>query len=352
MKTWYSRLMKHSHSKNSNPGFLANLVPNEVKPVVDEYTGIYDAGLESRKEHYRSLVNHYYDLATDFYEFGWGQSFHFAPRRKGESFKASLLRHQRYLADQLGLKPGMEVCDLGCGVGGPTGNLVRYSGASFLGINNNAYQVERARHHTRDVESLCRFIECDYMRIPEDDNRFDAAIAIESMPHAPDKTDAFREVLRVLRPGGSFTGYDWCLTGKFDSGNETHRHIKHDIMVGNGLPDISPTWEVSQALQEAGFELVDAHDRAAESDPETPWYRALQGRDLSLASFPRTPVGRTLTNLILNVGEKVRLAPQGARAVSTLLNAGADALVAGGESGVFTPMFFFLARKPDSAGSE
>ena len=124
---------------------------DEVKSTVDGYTAIYNAGPEHRREHYRSFVNRYYDLVTDFYEFGWGQSFHFAPRRRGESFKASLLRHQRFLADRLSLKPGMEVLDVGCGVGGPMGNLARHTGASFVGINNNAYQIERAKLHTRDV---------------------------------------------------------------------------------------------------------------------------------------------------------------------------------------------------------
>ena len=344
--------MKPSQTRSSNSGFLADLAPDELKSAVDEYNAIYDGGLESRKERYRALVNNYYDLATDFYEFGWGQSFHFAPRRRGESFQASLLRHQRYLSDRLGLKPDMEVLDAGCGVGGPTGNLARYSGASFIGLNNNGYQLERARHHTRDVQSLCRFIKGDYMRIPEADNRFDAAIAIESMPHAPDKTAAFREILRVLRPGGCFAGYDWCVTGKFDPGNEEHQRIKHNIMVGDALPDIPLTEEVPRALQEAGFELVDAHDRALESDPETPWYRALQGRDLSLGSIPRTPIGRAVTNLVLRAGERLRVVPKGARAVSTLLNAAADALAAGGESGIFTPMYFFLARKPDARDTQ
>ena len=325
---------------------LGDLAPDDVKSTVDGYTEIYDAGLERRKEHYRSFVNRYYDLATDFYEFGWGQSFHFAPRRRGESFKASLLRHQHILAEKLSLKPGMQVIDLGCGVGGPMGNLARHSGASFVGLNNNAYQIERAKLHTRDVGSLCRFVHGDYMEIPDDDDRYDAAMAIESMPHAPDKTDAFREVLRVLRPGACFAGYEWCLTEKFEPANAEHRRIKSDIMVGNGLPDIATTAEVSAALQAAGFELLEARDRASEADPEMPWYRALQGRDLSLSSIPRTPLGRALTNLTLRVGERLRLFPEGARAVSTILNAGADALVAGGRSGVFTPMFFFLARKP------
>ena len=150
----------------------------------------------------------------------------------------------------------------------------------------------------------------------------------------------------MLRPGACFAGYDWCVTESFDPANAEHRRIKNDIMIGNGLPDIATTSEVSAALQGAGFELLEARDRAPEADPETPWYRALQGRDFSLSSIPRTPAGRALANLTLRVGERLRLFPEGARAVSTILNAGADALVDGGRSGVFTPMFYFLARKP------
>ena len=213
--------MTRSSAKRSGSRSLANLAPDEVKSVVDGYAAIYDAGEQGRREQYRSLVNHYYDLVTDFYEFGWGQSFHFAPRRRGESFKASLLRHQHFLADRLALKPGMQVLDVGCGVGGPMGNLARYSGAGFVGINNNTYQIERAKHHTRDVRSLCRFIHGDYMRIPEGDDCYDAAFAIESMPHAPDKAGAFREILRVLRPGACFAGYEWCLTDDFDPGTRS-----------------------------------------------------------------------------------------------------------------------------------
>ena len=325
---------------------LGSLTRDEVKSVVDDYTGLHDAGIEHKKERYRQLVNHYYDLATDFYEWGWGKSFHFAPRRRGESFKASQLRHQHFLADKLSLKPGMQILDAGCGVGGPMGNLAQYCGASFVGINNNAYQIERAKLHNRDVEALCRFIQGDYMRIPEDDDHFDGAISIEAMPHAPDKVAAYSEIFRVLRPGAGFACYEWCVTDVFDPSSVRHMQIKEGIMTGSGLPEIASTTEVCDALGAAGFDLLEARDLAPESDPETPWYRPLQGRDLSLASLPRTPLGRALTNLTLRVAEKLRLAPKGAQAVSTFLNWGADTLVEGGQSGIFTPMFFFLARKP------
>ena len=344
--------MRLTPAKRSDSRSLADLTPDEVIQVVNHYAGLHDAELEDRQEDYQALVNHYYDLVTDFYEFGWGQSFHFAPRHRSESFKESLLRHEHFLSDQLSLKPGMQVLDVGCGIGGPMRALAHYSGANFVGINNNAYQIERAKVHTEDVQSLCRFIRGDYMQIPESDNCYDAAFAIESMPHAPDKTAAFREVFRVLRPGTCFTGYEWGLTDDFDPENAEHLRIKKDIEKGDGLPDIAATTEICDALRMAGFELLEARDLASESHPETPWYRALQGRDLSIASLPRTPIGRALTNLTLRVGEKLRMFPEGTTMVSTLLNRGADALVEGGESGIFTPMFFFLARKPSNREAE
>ncbi len=338
--------MSQISSKKSKNHAPTHLVPEEMKSTVTRYEELHDGQLEDRTENYQSLVNDYYDLSTNFYEFGWGQSFHFAPRRQDESFKESLLRHQRFLADQLSMKPGMQVLDIGCGVGGPMGNFARWSGANFVGININAYQIERAKMHTKDVSELCRFIHTSYMQIPEDDGKYDAAFAIESMPHAPDKTAAFREVFRLLRSKAHFAGYEWCLTEHFDPENKEHQQIKKDIMLGNGLPDISSIHEICNALRDAGFEVLEARDLAPEADPNTPWFRALQGRDLSLLSIPRTPIGRALTNFALRIGESLRLVPKGSRAVSTFLNKGADALVEGGQSGVFTPVFFFLARKP------
>ncbi len=72
------------------------------------------AGSETEESEHVHVNNLYYDLVTDFFEFGWGRSFHFAPRVPGESFKDSLVRHEQNMARALGLKPGMVVADLGC----------------------------------------------------------------------------------------------------------------------------------------------------------------------------------------------------------------------------------------------
>ena len=85
-----------------------------------------EAAHQQRHTDYAEMVNQYYDLATDFYERGWGKSFHFAPRFAGESFAASLARHEHYLALRLGLRAGQTALDVGCGVGGPMRAIARW----------------------------------------------------------------------------------------------------------------------------------------------------------------------------------------------------------------------------------
>ena len=321
------------------------------RETVEAYRDLHDdkkTSADVRKAQYTTLVNQYYDLATDFYEFGWGQSFHFAPRHHGESFRASLERHERFLARKLRLAPGMKALDVGCGVGGPMRFIANHSGAKIMGVNNNAYQIERGEIHTRraGLSHLASFLKADFMELPLDDASFDGVYTIEASCHAPDKVALFRELLRVMKPGALFAGYEWCLTEQYDPKDVDHQRIKKEIEEGDGLPDIAYTWEVDTALKEAGFELIEAYDLAPTSDPQTPWYRSLTGKDLSLTSIPRTPIGRVITNNALKLMERVGIAPKGSTKVSDFLNAAADALIAGGEKQIFTPMYFFLARKP------
>jgi sterol 24-C-methyltransferase len=106
---------------------------DKVAEAADSYTALFDEKQDqkeleaTRKKNYTTLVNHYYDLATDFYEFGWGTSFHFAPRFRSEALAQSISRHEHFLALRLKLDNGMKVLDVGCGVGGPMMEIARFS---------------------------------------------------------------------------------------------------------------------------------------------------------------------------------------------------------------------------------
>jgi sterol 24-C-methyltransferase len=324
-----------------------SLEGTEVKSVVDEYHSFHSGTVETRKKNYTKMVNDYYDLVTDFYEYGWGQSFHFAPRHVGESFEASLARHEFFLAKVLGLKPGMTALDVGCGVGGPMRAIARFSGASIVGVNNNAYQIERGskQNGQTGLARQCSFLKADFMKLPVPDKSYDAVYAIEATCHAPDKVKLFTEIFRVMKDGAEFAGYEWCLTDKYNAHSAEHRAIKKGIEEGDALPDIWYTHDVVDALKQAGFDVLEARDLAPTADPETPWQLALSER-FSLRNFKRSTVGREVTRYLVRVLERLRIAPKGSTAVAEFLNAGAKALVRGGETGIFTPMFFFQVRKP------
>ncbi|RLM58785.1 hypothetical protein C2845_PM18G06230 [Panicum miliaceum] len=117
------------------PSVGGKINKDEVKSAVDEYEkyhGYYGGKEEARKSNYTDMVNKYYDLATSFYEYGWGESFHFAHKWNGESLCESIKRDEHFLALQLGLKPGMKVLDVGCGIGGPLREIARFRSSKVV----------------------------------------------------------------------------------------------------------------------------------------------------------------------------------------------------------------------------
>ena len=295
------------------------------------------------------LVSRFYDAVTSFYEFGWGATFHFSPRRPGETLGASQRRHDEEIGELLRLRPGMAVADIGCGIGGPLVNIAEATGASITGINFNAGQVRRGEDRVKraGMSGSCKFLYADYMDVPVEEGTFDALYSFEAICHAPNRRQAFAELYRLLKPGAEAAVVDWCLTDAFDVGDPRHQDIRARIESTNATPGLPTTDEYVEIVRTAGFELIRAIDQQAETgNPETPWYLALQGRDLSLSSFARIPAGRALTASVTRMLESLRLVPAGTSETARLLNVAADALVEAGRLGIFTPSFLVHARRP------
>eukprot|EP01036_Dinobryon_divergens_P030848 gene30848-40156_t len=304
--------------------------------------------IEGRKEQYASMVNHFYNLVTDFYEWGWGQSFHFAPRFHNETFVESIKRAEYHLCSRLGLKPGMKVLDAGCGVGGPMRNIAVFSGASIEGITINEYQVKIGNKYNGQnlLQDRCKSVQGDFQQLPWADGYFDCAYEIEATCHSPDRVITFTEIARVLKQGGRFAGYDWVVTDRYNPNDKDHVRIKEGIEVGNGLPTLATPEHIVECLEKSGFE-VEAHydaNQNVHASNEIPWYDTLNGK-MSVSGFRMTYVGRLVTHSMVWTLELLRIAPKGSTRVSALLNATAIDLVDGGKKEIFTPSYFFVARK-------
>ncbi|OGM44128.1 putative tocopherol O-methyltransferase [Aspergillus bombycis] len=357
----------HGKSAEEKNAFFAMLKKNNAahREITNEYVrrwrtekgidGTTDEARKERTSEYMGVVNNYYDLATDFYEEAWAQSFHFCRFTVGEPFLQALARHEHYLAYKLGIKRGMEVLDVGCGVGGPAREIARFTGCQVVGVNNNGYQIARATRHTQkaDLEEQVSFVKGDFMRLDFPDNTFDAVYVIEATVHAPSLQKVYEQIFRVLKPGGRFGVYEWVMTDRFDESNPKHRAIRLGIERGNGIVNMRTQNEAAEAIQAAGFVLEHEEDLAARPDP-IPWYYPIAGElrharslwDL-LTVLRMTKAGRGAMGYLLWTLEMLRLAPSGTSETATELAGGGDNLVEGGRLGLFTPMYFMIGRKPD-----
>lgn len=299
-----------------------------------------------------AMTDIFYDLVTDFYEWGWGQSFHFATRFKGESFRESILRHEYILATKLNIKNTDKVLDCGCGVGGPARNVTMFTGCTLTGITINDYQIRRANRLTPSyLKKRLNFVQGNFAELPFEANTFNKCFFIEASCHMKDRTKPFAEAFRVLKPGGMMLSYEWLMTDKFNPQSKDHLRIKRGIEHGNGLPDTLTIPEMRKMCKQVGFEIVEGYDMAVQAELDfaednVTWYHALSAGTDAITGFLRSTQGRFFTRTMLNVLETIGLAPKGSVATSDMLEDAAVSLVEGGETGIFTPMYTLVARKP------
>lgn len=240
----------------------------------------------------------------------------------------------------------MKVLDVGCGVGGPAREIAHFTDAYITGINNNDFQIARARKYTAKagLSDLVNFQKGDFMKLSEQfgENAFDAVYAIEATCHAPSFEGIYGEIFKVLKPGGVFGVYEWVMTDRYDPSNPEHRKIAHDIELGDGIPEMRSYDSARNALKKVGFEIELEEDLAERPDPVT-WYYPLEG-DIRKAQtlwdaftcWRTSRMGAAVTQNVVWCLEKAGLVPKGTYAVGEDLKTAGNALVKGGQTKLFT----------------
>ena len=246
------------------------------------------------------------------------------------------------------------VLDVGCGVGGPAREIASFAGCHITGITLNQYQVNRATLYTSKRNGLSErvnFIQGNFMQMPFDDGTFDKVYAIEATCHAPTLEGVYREIHRVLKPGGTFGVYEWVLTETYNADDPDHRRVSLGIEQGDGISQLFTISDAREGLINAGFEITYEENLAQKGDV-VPWYYPLAGDLTQVRSlwdlvtvFRMTRVGRFFTQTSLGLLERVGLAPKGTKRVGESLGYAADCLVEGGQRDLFTPMMLFVCKK-------
>jgi len=114
------------------------------------------------------------------------------------------------LARAAGLDATKRVLDVGCGVGGTSRCLAKEFGCHVTGIDlTDEYCRAAAMLSARiGLAHLVDFRQGDATELPFNDRAFDVVWTEHAAMNIPDKTRLYKEMHRVLKPGGNLAIYD------------------------------------------------------------------------------------------------------------------------------------------------
>jgi len=183
--------------------------------------------------------------------------------------------------DRLGVQPGDLVLDAGAGFGRHVFEMAR-QGCQVVALDYAADEVVQTRGTLGAMVAAAEIPESRYVgvlrgdatRLPFATGSFDRVITSEVLEHIQDDTAAINELVRVLRPGGTFAAtvpswlpekINWMLSDEYHAPKSVGGHVR-----------IYSATELKAKLRAAGLTLIGSHHAHALHSPYW-WLRCAVG---------------------------------------------------------------------------
>ncbi len=250
---------------------LYTLPPEKVESFLNSYD-IYDhdwvdedhlisqLGKEYYQEIKKKLVD-YYSVLNHLCALGQVEKMYIPPAMDlSQSIIENQALFERQMMEDIGVKKGSKVLDVGCGRGRVANHVASATGADVTGMNIDSGQLESARKFAqgKGVSSHCKFQIGDMNDIPFpfEDQSFDSIYQIQAFSYSKDLEKLFRDLYRMLKPGGRLACLDWVHLDQYDPKNAHHVDLMRRIKPLIGAIGTPSAERYVDLMKKAGFEII------------------------------------------------------------------------------------------------
>jgi tocopherol O-methyltransferase len=238
--------------------------------------------IASRTKIEREDVASHYDELDHFYRDVWGNHVHHGLWRRGdETREEAVLQLVELVAREAQIGAGTRVCDIGCGYG-ETARVLAGCGAEVTGITVSPAQFSVA-NLLNNGKTNPHFVVGDWLTNEFASEQFDAAIAIESSEHMPDKPRFFAQAHHVLKRESRLVLCAW-LAAEHPT-PQAQAWLLEPICREGRMPQLGSASDYEALAQQAGFRIEQFEDitRAVERT----WPAIVRRLVLKFATEPR-----------------------------------------------------------------
>jgi len=169
-----------------------------------------------------------------------------------DQFHTRGLEATKEIADALEVEPDHHLLDIGSGIGGPARYMHSRFGCRVTGIDLTAEFCDVARHLSGRVGlgDKVRFEQGDALAMPFADASFDGAFSMNVSMNIADKDAFYREIRRVLKPGG------WLVLSEIARGAGPEVDYPTAWAANAEASFLVTPEETRRGLESAGFEIA------------------------------------------------------------------------------------------------
>ncbi len=301
----------------------------------DEKQLIEKMGADYYKEIKKKLVD-YYSVLNHLCAVGQVEKMYIPPAMDlSKSIMANQTLFEKKMAQDLGLKLGDRVLDIGCGRGRVANHMASATGAHVTGINLDNNQLEAARKFAlgTGLSQQTHFQQADLNDIPYPfpNESFDGIYQIQVFSYAKDLLKLFKELHRLLKPGAKLAFLDWVRLEKYNPQDTHHADLMRRIKPLIGAIGTPSAEEFAEVLKQAGFDVL-INENASIDGLQAP---LIENADKFY----------TRVNKIINALVKAKILPRHFKSLFDRLTKDGEAFVEADRMRLVTTSHYIVAQK-------